>query len=54
MSLPFLNILYLTVSDIYPRQDFQTQSHYNKVKGLNEGQTMMLHTYNPNQCPNHV
>ena len=31
MSLP--GILHLTVSEIEPRQDFQTQGHYGKVKG---------------------
>ena len=46
-----INFLYLTVSKIYPRQDFIGQGHYGKVKSRsNQGQTMMLHTYTPNQC----
>ena len=28
-----INFLYLTVSKIYPRQDFIGQGHYGKVKG---------------------
>ena len=32
MSLPNINFLHLTVSEIYPGQDFQTQGHYGKVK----------------------
>ena len=28
-----INFLYLTVSKIYPRQDFKGQGHYGKVKG---------------------
>ena len=33
MSLPSINFLHLTVSEIQPGQDFQTQGHYGKVKG---------------------
>ena len=33
MSLPNINFLYLTVSEIQPRQDFIGQGHYGKVKG---------------------
>ena len=32
MSLPSINFLYLTVSEIQPRQDFKGQGHYSKVK----------------------
>ena len=28
-----INFLHLTVSEIYPRQDFISQGHYGKVKG---------------------
>ena len=28
-----INFLHLTVSEIWPGQDFQTQGHYGKVKG---------------------
>ena len=33
MSLPSINFLHLGVSEIWPRQDFQTQGHYGKIKG---------------------
>ena len=33
MSLPSINFLHLTVSDIQPGQDFIGQGHYGKVKG---------------------
>ena len=33
MSLPSINFLRLTVSEIYPGQDFIGQGHYGKVKG---------------------
>ena len=33
VSLPSINFLHLTVSEIYPGQDFYTQGHYGKVKG---------------------
>ena len=32
MSLPRINFLHLTVSEIYPGQDFIGQGHYGKVK----------------------
>ena len=31
IPLPSFNFLHLTVSEIYPEQDFQTQGHYGKV-----------------------
>ena len=33
MSLPRINFLHLTVSEIRPGQDFIGQDHYGKVKG---------------------
>ena len=33
MSLPSINFLHFTVSEIYPGQDFIGQGHYGKVKG---------------------
>ena len=33
MSLPGINFLHLTVSEIWPGQDFKGQGHYGKVKG---------------------
>ena len=33
MPLPSFNFLHLTVSEIYPEQDFKGQGHYGKVKG---------------------
>ena len=89
MSLLSINYLQLTVSEIWPGQDFIGQGHYSKVKSRsdhdvahlhpltnaptkyllptpygfrdiartrfyrsrsNQGQTMTLHTYVPNQC----
>ena len=32
MSLPSINFLHLTVSEIWPRQDFLGQGHYDQVK----------------------
>ena len=32
MTHPRINILYLTVSKIWPRQNFKGRGHYNKVK----------------------
>ena len=32
VSLPSINFLHLTVSEIWPGQDFIGQSHYSKVK----------------------
>ena len=32
MSLPGINFLHLTVSEIYPGQDFIGQGHYGKVE----------------------
>ena len=33
MALPSFNFLHLTVSEIYPGQDFIDQDHYSKVRG---------------------
>ena len=33
MSLPSINFLHLTVSDIPPRQNFKGQDYYGGVKG---------------------
>ena len=33
MSLPSINFLHLTVSEIWPGQNFIGQGHYGKVKG---------------------
>ena len=32
-NVPSINFLHLTVSEIYPGQDFIGQGHYGKVKG---------------------
>ena len=45
MSLPSINFLRSTVSEILPRQNLNGQGNYGKIKG----HTMMLHTYNPQQ-----
>ena len=33
MSLPSINFMHLTVSEIWPGQDFIGQGHYGKFKG---------------------
>ena len=48
MSLPSINFLHLTVSEIYPGQVFTGKV---TTERSNQGQTMTLHTYTPNQCP---
>ena len=42
ISLPSINFLHLSVSEILPGQDFIGQGHY-------QGHTMILHMYNPQQ-----
>ena len=49
MSLPSINFLHLTVSEIYPGQDFIGQGHYSKVKGQTKVTPTPL-----NQCPYQV
>ena len=54
MSLPSINFLHLTVSEIKPGQDFIGQGHYSKVKGqINVTQSRCTPTL-PNQCPYQV
>ena len=36
MSLPSINFLHLTVSEILPGQDFKGQGHYGKVKSRSD------------------
>ena len=43
MSLPSINFLHLTVSEIWSRQDFQTQGHYGKVKSRSHHDVAQLH-----------
>ena len=43
MSLPSNNYLYLTVSEIYPGQDFIGQGHYGKVKSRSHHDVAHLH-----------
>ena len=33
MPLPSINLLYLTISEIQPKQDLQGQGHCRKIKG---------------------
>ena len=54
MSLPSINFLHLTVSEIQPGQDFQTQGHYGKVKGQIKVRPWRCTTTPPNQCPYQV
>ena len=46
-----INFLHLTVSDIQPGEDFQTERSLQQGQKSNQGDTMTLHTYSPNQCP---
>ena len=43
MSLPSINFLHLTVSKIYPGQDFIGQGHYSKVKSRSGHDVAHLH-----------
>ena len=43
MSLPSINFLHLTVSKIYPGQDFIGQGHYGKVKSRSHHDVAHLH-----------
>ena len=45
MTLTVLNLHQKT--DLKVQQDFKGQGHYNRVKRSNQGNTMILHTYNP-------
>ena len=54
MSLPRINFLHLTVSEIYPGQDFIRQGHYGKVKGQIKVKLWGCTPTNPNQCPYQV
>ena len=54
MSLPNINFLHLTVTEIYPRQDFIGQGHSGKVKGQIKVTLLHCTPTTPNQCPYHV
>ena len=43
MSLPNINFLHLTVSEIQPGQDFIGQGHYGKVKSSSDHDVAQLH-----------
>ena len=43
MSLPSINFLHLTVSEIQPGQDFIGQGHYGKVKSRSDHDVAHLH-----------
>ena len=43
MSLPSINFLHLTVSEIMPSQDFIGQGHYGKAKGGSHNDVAHLH-----------
>ena len=53
ISLPSINFLHLTVSEILSGQDFICGGHYGKVKGQIKV-TPLRCTPTPNQCPYHV
>ena len=46
MSLPSINFLPLTVSEIQPGQDFIGQGHYGKVKSRSQHDVAHLHPLN--------
>ena len=52
MSLPSINLLHITVSEIKPGQGFQTRGNYDKIKGQIKV-TMTLHIIvtSFNLCP---
>ena len=54
MSLLSINFLHLTVSEIYPRQDFIAQVHYSKVKGQIKVTPWHCTPTPPSQCPYQV
>ena len=54
MSLPNINFLHLTVSEIQPGQDFIGQGHYSKVKGQIKVRPWRCTTTHPSQCPYQV
>ena len=43
MSLPSINFLHLTVSEIQPGQDFMGRGHYSKVKSRSDRNVTHLH-----------
>ena len=49
MTLTVLNLHQKT--DPKLQQDFKGQGSLRQAQRLNQDHTMMLHTYNPNQCP---
>ena len=53
MTDPRINFLHLTVSEIWPRQDFKGQGHWQGQRS-NQGHTIKLHTYTlcPMMLPN--
>ena len=53
MSLPSVNFLHLTVSDIARTRFYSSRSLW-KDQRSNQGQTMTLNSYTPNQCPYHI
>ena len=54
MSLSSINYLHLTVSEILPESRFYRSRSLRQGQRSNQGQTMTLHTYTPNQCPYQV
>ena len=54
MTLPNINFLHLTVSEIYHGQDFIGQGHYGKVKGQIKVMPWHCTPTPPHQCPYQV
>ena len=51
MSLPTINFLHFTVSEIWPGQNFKGQGHYGKVKSQIKVTPRHCTPTTPNQCP---
>ena len=54
MSLPRINFLHLTVSKDITGTRFDRLRSLSQGQRSNQGPTMTLHTYTPNQCPYQV
>ena len=54
MFLPSINLLYLMVSEILPRQNVKGQRHYGKIKSQIKVTSLHCTPTTPNQCPYQV
>ena len=51
MSLPGINVQYLTFSEKRPGQDFKVQGHYSKTKGQTRSHHDVAHLQPPTNVP---